>query len=439
MSTAIATASGYAGFLARKRRRHQPHGFRPHWIHREAFGFQRHILEWSLPLGSAAIFSDCGTGKTLMEQIWAVNVAEHTGMPVLMLAPLAVSHQSQREGKRFGIDVNICRSQADIKPGLNITNYEMLSHFDPRAFGGVVLDESSILKSYTGKIRNQIIESFATTPYRLAGTATPSPNDFMELGNHAEFLGVMSRTAMLATFFNHDGGETSKWRLKGHAVKPFWEWVSSWAVMLRKPSDLGFSDTGYDLPKLTHHYHVIETEAQQGFLFPVEASSLTERRESRKASLGDRAGRCAALVNATKDQWVIWGDLNVETDAAADAIIGAVQVAGSDSDKHKEQTLLGFATGEVHRLVTKSKIAGFGMNWQNCARMAFMGLSDSYESRYQAERRCWRFGQKWDVESHIFISDRDAAVVRNQERKQAQAEQMAGEMIEAMRGLHGRG
>jgi len=428
--------TGYAEFLSRKQKLCGRAGFNPGRLSGELKDFQRHIAEWAIRGGRRAIFSDCGTGKTFMQLEWARAVAEQTGLPVLILAPLAVSHQTQREGARWGIPVTVCRKQEHVTQGVNISNYEMLHAFDCRAFAGVVLDESSILKSYSGKIRNQIIESFAATPYRLACTATPSPNDFMELGNHAEFLGVMTRTSMLATYFNHDGGETSKWRLKGHAVKPFWEWVASWAVMLRRPSDLGFSDDGYELPELMRQYHVIQTNAQQGFLFPVEAADLSERRESRRVSIEERVRRCAEMVNSSDDQWVIWGDLNAETEAATEAIPDAVEVSGKHSDEHKETALLGFSDGSPRVLVSKPKIAGWGMNWQNCHNVVFMGLSDSYESRYQAERRCWRFGQRHPVNVHIYVSDRDGAVIRNQERKHAQAEEMAEAMIEAMREHH---
>lgn len=434
--TAPSGARDYGAFLARKRRKHQPAGFKPSALNHYLYPFQRHIVEWALRLGRAAIFADCGLGKTLMQLDWARAVNERTGLPVLILAPLAVSRQTEREGKHFGIHASVSRDGATAG-GIVITNYEMLHHFSASNFGGVVLDESSILKSYSGKMRNQIIETFAGIPFKLACTATPSPNDYMELGNHAEFLGVMTRTAMLATFFNHDGGETSKWKLKGHAEGPFWEWMASWAVMLRKPSDLGYSDTGYDLPKLTRHIHTIETEAQTGYLFPVEAFDLSERRQSRRVSIDDRVSKCAAMVNSSKDQWVIWGDLNAETEAAADAIIGAVEVAGSHSDKHKEDSMLGFSDGGVRVLVSKPKIAGWGMNWQNCHNIVFLGLSDSFESMYQAERRCWRFGQQSAVDVHIYVSDRDAGVIRNIERKRLQAEEMAEQMMEAMKNHHG--
>jgi hypothetical protein len=426
----------YARFLTAKRKAHTASGFPAISLHAELKDFQAYLVAWALRLGRAAIFSDCGTGKTFMQLEWARNVHLFTGRDVLILAPLAVSLQTQREGRRFDIPVTVCRSQADVRQGINITNYEMLHHFSAAAFAGIVLDESSILKSFTGKMRNSIIESFGGTPFRLACTATPSPNDYMELGNHSEFLGAASRTAMLATYFNHDGGETSKWRLKGHGVKRFWEWVASWAVMLRTPSNLGFSDTGYILPPLRRHIHTVETHAQAGFLFPVEASDLSERRESRKVSLQERVRRCAQLVNASDAQWLVWGDLNVETEAAAKAITSAVEVAGAHSDEHKAATMLAFADRALRVMVTKGKIAGFGMNFQNCHNMARLGLSDSHELMYQEERRCWRFGQTHPVESHYFVSDRDSAVIRNIDRKRQQADVMSLEMTEAMKRYH---
>lgn len=427
--------TSYAQFLESKRKAHVPGGFAVDRMNPKLKEFQRHIVEWALKLGKAAIFADCGLGKTLMQLEWGYHVTEQTGKPVLILAPLAVSRQTIGEGDKFGYEVTLAREQADIRAGINITNYEMLHKFDARAFSGVVLDESSILKSYSGATRNSIIASFGATPYRLACTATPAPNDFMELGNHSEFLGVMDRTGMLATFFNHDGGETSKWKIKGHAEKPFWRWMSSWAVMVSKPSDLLYSDEGYQLPELRRHYHTVHTDAQDGFLFPVEAESLSERREARTESLDKRLDKLADITKK-RGQWLVWGDLNAETEGAARVVADAVEVSGSDTPEHKETSMLGFAAGKVRALVTKPKIGGFGMNWQNCHQMAFMALSDSYESTYQAERRCWRFGQQQPVDVHVLMTDRDASVVRNVERKRKQADEMTAAMVAAMKEAH---
>jgi hypothetical protein len=429
----------YAAFLSQKKQAAKPSGFKVSTFNRKMHPFQKHVAGRSLEAGKFANFLDCGMGKTFIQLEWGAHVANETNAPVLILAPLAVSLQTQAEGKKFGYDVTVCREQSDVNfSGINITNYEMLHKFDPKVFSGIVLDESSILKSYTGATRNQIIESFGRTPYRLASTATPSPNDYMELGNHAEFLGVMSRTGMLATFFNHDGGETSKWRLKGHAVKPFWDWVATWASVGRKPSDLGdFSDDGYELLPIRRHIHTVETEAQEGVLFPVAAESMNERRGARRISIEKRVELLAGLVNPTDDQWLIWADLNAEAEAAAREIVQAVEVKGPDKTSHKEACMMDFATGALKRLVTKPKIAGFGMNWQRCHKMSFLGLSDSWESRYQAERRCWRYGQEHPVDVYIIVSDRDDNVIRNQQRKADQADEMASVMVDAVRRRNG--
>jgi hypothetical protein len=366
-----------------------------------------------------------------MQIEWARQVSENTGLPVLILAPLAVAQQTHREGEKFGTTVTVCRSQDDVQPGVNVANYEMLEHFTPEEFGGIVLDESSILKSYDGKTRTTIIESFADTPYRLACTATPAPNDHMELGNHAEFLGIMSRSEMLATFFVHDGGDTSKWRIKGHAEDVFWRWVASWAVMLRTPSDLGYDDDGFLLPPLHVKEHVVSSDyAPEGALFATDAQNIQQRREARRHSLGDRVTVAADMVNGNDEPWLVWCDLNAESQALTAAIPGAVEITGSDPLAHKESAMAGFTDGSIRVIVTKPSIAGWGMNWQHCARMVFVGLSDSYESYYQAMRRCWRFGQTRDVEAHIVISDAEGAVVANINRKQADAERMVAGMVE---------
>lgn len=426
----------YQNFIQAKRRKHQPGGFHVSGMNDRMHPFQRHIVKWACHLGRAAIFADCGLGKTIMQLEWARQVAEHSGKPVLILAPLAVAAQTAREAARFGIRAKACRHQTDATEQIVVTNYEMMEHFEVSRYAGIVLDESSILKDYAGKRRTQIIDSFSATQYRLACTATPSPNDYMELGNHAEFLGVTSRTGMLATYFNHDGGDTSKWRLKGHAVRPFWEWVGSWSIMIGSPADLGFEAAGYDLPPIERIYHTIQTEAQNGYLFPVDAGDLSERRDSRRISIDRRIDKCAELVSGNSDQWLVWGELNAETTAASDVIDDAVEVAGSDSAEQKERCMLGFADGEFRVLVTKPKIAGHGMNWQNCHRMVFLGLSDSFEQTYQAERRCWRYGQTEPVDVHIMVTDRDGSVVRNIERKRSQADEMRQSMIAAMRRVH---
>lgn len=419
----------YDTFIKGKALATAPTGIDARELNPALFAFQRDITSWALRRGRAAIFADCGMGKTLMQLEWARCVPGD----VLILAPLAVSEQTCREARRFGID-DVEYSGDGVKRGkITITNYERLGKFDPSDYMGVVLDESSILKSFDGKYRTMIIESFADTPFRLACTATPAPNDHMELGNHAEFVGAMSRTEMLSMFFVHDGGETQKWRLKGHAQSKFWEWVCSWAVMIRNPSDLGYDDDDFILPSLNLIQHQVECGAPaDGMLFEVEARTLQERNAARRDSISERVAKCAEMVNESGDAWVVWCNLNDESAALAAAIGGAVEVKGGDSRDHKESAMLGFSSGDHRVIVTKPKIAGFGMNWQHCHNIAFVGLSDSYEQYYQAVRRCWRFGQSNDVKCHIITSKREGAVVANIKRKEKDAERMAAEMAHNM-------
>ena len=420
----------YEDFIANKAIKDKPTGLEtiPE-LNPKLFDFQRDIVKWALRRGRAAIFADCGMGKTAMQLEWARHVPGN----VLILAPLAVAAQTVREGKKFGIQVNQARSQADVVGKITIANYEMLHHFDCNHFNAIVLDESSILKSYDGKTRTQIIDSFTTTQYKLACTATPAPNDYMELGNHAEFLGVMSRTEMLSMFFVHDGGETQTWRLKGHAESDFWRWLCSFCVMIRKPSDLGYDDGGFKLPKLNMHQVVCRAEtANEGFLIALPASSLQERLQARKQTLNDRVMVAADIINASKDKWLVWCNLNDESGLLKKAIPESVEVKGSDSDKHKEQSLSDFSEGKIRVLISKPSIAGFGMNFQVCNKMAFVGLSDSYEQFYQAVRRCWRFGQTKNVDAYIVTADIEGAVVENIKRKEIDAERMASNMVEHM-------
>lgn len=391
-------------------------------LHSSLFEHQSDIVRWALQRGRAAIFAGTGLGKTRMQIEWAMNVHRQTGGDVLLMAPLAVATQTVREAAELGYEVTMCRSQDDVKPGLNITNYEMLHKFEPILFDGVVLDESSILKSFTGKIRNELIESFAFTPYRLACTATPAPNDFMEIGNHAEFLGVMKRTEMLSMYFVHDGGDTSKWRLKGHAEKEFWRWVASWGVVLEKPSDLGYSDDGYNLPPLTITDHVIEVDGEP-------AKSLSQRQKARRETVAERVAACAEIVNASDQPFLVWCDLNIESEMLTAAIPDAVEIKGSDKASRKEQAMLDFAAGKIRVLVTKPKIAGFGMNWQHCADMVFVGLSDSFEQVFQAIRRCYRFGQTRPVNVTMITSIREGATADNIKRKEDDFRKMVSEMV----------
>lgn len=422
--------TSYDEFLNSKRRAAIQSGFHVElrYITPSLFDWQAKVVQWAVKMGKAALFEECGMGKTRQQIEWARLVHEHTGGNILILAPLAVNSQTIAEGKEIGVDVNAARSQSELKPGLNITNYEMLEHFDCSMLAGVVLDESSILKSFTGATRNMIIDRFRNTPYKLACTATPAPNDHMEIGNHAEFLGVMSRVEMLSMYFVHDGGDTAKWRIKGHAEDDFWKWVASWSVTARKPSDLGFIDDGFVLPELRMHEHIIEAGDPTEALFTTEAQGLLERRQARRASLHERVAMAAEKVNATPGAWVVWCDLNDEGDALADAIPGSIHVQGSDSKEHKSSAMMAFSSGEVRVMISKPSICGFGMNWQHCPNVAFVGLSDSWEMFYQAVRRCWRFGQKSPVDCHIFISEREGAVLRNIQRKEADA-MLMGEQV----------
>lgn len=428
----------YKEFLKRKHITTKATGFEPLQIGSGLFEWQSDIVRWAIKKGKCALFEDCGLGKTIQQLEWSRQVSKHTSLPVLILAPLAVAKQTQREGVKFGYAVTVCRTQADAKPGINISNYEMLEHFEPAAFGGVVLDESSILKHHDSKTREMITRFFKDTQYKLSCTATPAPNDFMELGNQAEFLGIMSCTEMLATFFVHDGGDTSKWRLKGHAKNKFWEWLASWAVVLTTPKDLGYSADGYDLPKLNMAEHIVKSEPSeedgQTMLDVAFAQTLQERRQARRDSLTSRCQMAADLIiESPNEQWLVWCDLNGEADDLKKIIDGAVEVRGSDTNDFKANTLEGFTTGTVRYLVTKPSIAGFGLNWQSCHNMIFVGLSDSYEMMYQAIRRCWRFGQKDEVNVHIVISEAEGAVKQNIERKERQSKEMTSEMVKYSR------
>lgn len=386
------------------------------------YDFQQDIVRWALKKGKACIFADCGLGKTAMQLSWAHQVNIHTNRPVLIVSPLAVAEQTKREGDKFGYISRVCATQEECINGINITNYEKLDHFVANEFAGIVLDESSILKSYSGKLRNDIINHFHDVPYKLACTATPAPNDYMELGNHAEFCGVMTRAEMLSMFFVHDGGQTSKWRLKGHAQDVFWQWLASFSVFVDNPQNIGYHAEGYDLPELRIHEICVDGE-------PInETLSLTERRDARRESLDLRCKAAAELVNSSDEQWLVWCDLNNESEKLHELINESVEVKGSDNDAHRTDAMLGFSESKYKSLVTKPSIAGFGMNWQNCHNMIFTGLSDSFEQYYQAVRRCWRFGQSKPVDVYIIISAKEGCVKQNIERKQSDFAFMQSEM-----------
>lgn len=420
----------YQSFLKKKEVIATPSGIVPPTLNPMLFDFQKDIVRWALKRGRAAIFADCGMGKTPMQLEWA----KHIPGKVLILAPLAVSDQTVREGEKFGIDVAYQRYGSESEK-ITITNYEMMGNFDPAAYAGIILDESSILKSQDGKTRKAIIDAFSKTDYRLACTATPAPNDYMELGNHAEFLGIMSMTEMLSMFFVHDGAETQKWRLKGHAQDIFWKWMASWSVMIKRPSDLGYSDDTFILPPLKFHEHVVDSKDSGEFLFPMQAATLPERIKARRNSTVDRVAGLVEVIKQSPDQWLIWCNLNAESNAITKTIPNAVEIQGSDKPEFKASTMLAFSSGKIRVLVTKPSIAGFGMNWQNCHNVAFLGLSDSYEQFYQAMRRCWRFGQKSPVNCHIVIANTEGAVLANIKRKEQDAERMAINMVEHMKKL----
>lgn len=423
----------YEEFLADKAFSHVSAGFECGNLDYPLFDYQSPIVRWALKRGKAAIFADTGLGKTIMQLAWADQVAQHTKGPVLLLAPLAVADQTIEEGKKYGIHVEKASPGADMfGPHLVITNYEQLHKFNPDQFQGIVLDESSILKGMDGRRRKEITEFGSAIPYRLSCTATPSPNDFMELGTQAEFLGIMSQVEMLAMFFIHDGGDVAKWRLKGHGQAKFFEWLATWSVVIRSPSDLGFDGSLHSLPPLRYHSHVIETEPEDA-LFVEPAQGLQERNKARKQSVDDRVAKAAELANSMDGQVLIWCNLNDESEKLAAAITDAVEVKGADKPEHKRDSLMGFAHGDVRVLVSKPKIAGFGMNWQNCNQMIFVGLSDSWESYYQAIRRCWRFGQKKEVHVHVVSADTEGAVVENIQRKDKQNKELGEAMVKHMK------
>jgi hypothetical protein len=434
----------YRGLIAAKRIAFVPRGMQDIPPLNPALkDHQRHAVEFALKAGCAALFLDTGLGKTLCALEWGRIVVEHTGRPVLMLAPLAVAAQHEREAVKFGIDAKAVREPDEITtPRVYITNYDRLAKFDADQFAGVILDESSILKSFHGATTKALIATFKHTPFRLCCTATPAPNDHAELGQHSEFLGVMSQSQMLTRWFIHDSADTGNWRMKGHAVQDFWNWVASWARCVSKPSDLGFSDDGYDLPALDLKRHIVEADRSldagaekdgQARLFRMPDTSATSIHREKRMTTDARADVIAALVaKEPNEAWVVWCDTDYEADALADRIPGAVEVRGSMSPEVKEANLTMFSTGQVRVIITKPSIAGFGLNWQHSARMAFVGLSFSYESFYQAVRRCWRFGQSRPVSVHVACADTEESIWQIVSRKAGDHDAMKLEMTAAM-------
>lgn len=427
----------YDAFLDRKTQAHAASGFDPSWIPEFLFPFQQVLTEWASRQGRAALFADCGLGKTPMQLVWAQNVIQHTGRPVLIVTPLAVSYQTAAEAEKFGIDAQVSRT-GSLADRITITNYERLHLFDPEVFGGVVCDESSAIKAFDGVRRALVTEFMRKVPYRLLCTATAAPNDYMELGTSSEALGYLGHVDMLGRFFTNGaramyrlGGHAQGWRFKGHAEEPFWRWVSSWARALRRPSDLGFSDEGFDLPPLEHRQHVVSAAApQEGRLFDLPAASLREGRDEERRTLAERCGAVATLL-ADADSAVAWCQLNAEGDLLTRLIDGAVQVKGSDHPDAKEEALVAFGRGDIRVLVTKPTIAGWGLNWQRCHRMSFFP-SHSYEQYYQAVRRCWRFGQRSPVLVDVVTTEGGRTALANLGRKAAQADRMFDALVRHM-------
>lgn len=429
--------NGYNDFLKTKEFADLSNGFDVELdeLNPALFDFQKAIVKWALRRGRAAIFANTGLGKTMMQVEWAWNVFQRTGNRVLILVPLCVAEQTVSEGQDklgYGAIRYMREFKKDGSSGIYVTNYDMIHEFEPAIregyFDGIVLDESSIIKHKDSKTRNMLIELAENIPYRLSCTATPAPNDFMEFGNQAEFLGVMGTMEMLSMFFIHDSGETSKWRLKGHGQRLFWKWLSTWACFIQKPSDLGFSDDGYILPGLEQIEIVVSS------VHTVEDNeTLSGRNEARRVSIDERVEKAAEIVNSEDGQWIAWCNLNDESKKLTAKINGSIEVIGSDSIKKKEDSIHKFQSGESRVIVTKPSITGFGLNWQHCSRMVFVGLNDSFEQLYQAIRRCYRFGQKEVVKVYLITSSLEGAVLENIKRKEQQAEQMANEMIEHMR------
>lgn len=425
----------YDDFIDAKTKVMEPVGFEPTAIIAPLFDWQEHVVRWAIRQGRAALFEDCGMGKTLQQLEWARQVVIHTTSPVLILTPLAVAQQTAEEGGKFGINACVVSDQSQVTgPGIWITNYEKLDAFDPSKFAGVVLDESSILKNFTGKTRIALTEAFSRTPYRLCCTATPSPNDYTEFGQHAAFLGICSPAQMLATFFVNDTFNTGDWRLKGHAQGEFWKWLASWAPCLSKPSDIGFSDEGYKLPKLVMKeeiVHVDETTDSGDELFRHATLSATTMHKELRMTSEARAKRVAELVASNSEPWLVWCNTNDEADKLMELIPEATEVRGSDSAHKKEQAAHDFTHGKIRVLVSKSSIFGYGMNFQRCRNVAFVGLSYSFEDFYQALRRSYRFGQKKEVRAHIVAAQTEGAILQSIHRKIDQHRTMQESMKEA--------
>ena len=431
----------YQEFIFNKSQLDGDHGFEPTILPDYLFPFQRALVEWAVRKGRAAIFADCGLGKTLMEMVWAENVVARSGKPVLILTPLAVAQQFVHEGERFGIDI-VRSIRGEITAPIMVANYERLHLFNASDFSGVVADESSILKSFEGVRRAEITEFMRRLPFRLLGTATAAPNDYTELGTSSEALGYLGHMDMLSRFFVNDQhsaksmrsrfNRNDEWRFKGHAEDAFWRWVSSWARALRRPSDMEFSDEGFDLPLPTIHQHIVSARTvRPGMLFDLPAKGFFEEREVTKRTIQERCEQVAAIVNDTGQPAVVWCHLNPEGDLLERLIPDAQQISGRDSDDAKEGKFGGFSDGSIRVLVTKPKIGAWGLNWQHCNHLTFFP-SHSYEQYYQAVRRCWRFGQTRPVMIDIVATEGEAEVQANLQRKSDQADRMFTALVAHM-------
>lgn len=427
----------YRQFIAARRIAAQTHRAIDGEINPRAKKHQQEVIRFALNRGKSAAFLDTGLGKSFIELEFARMCAEETSKPSLILAPLAVAGQMIREGQKFNIEARQIREQEEVGAGIMVANYERLGKLDPSSFGAIILDESSILKSYAGKTRAMIQDAFRGAEYKLAATATPSPNDHTELGNHAEFLGVMRQQEMLSRWFINDTSTASQeWRLKGHARQDFWQWVASWSRCATMPSDLGGDDTGYVLPEIDRHIHTVTadrmTNVAQGMLFRIPELSATSFHEEKRLTLRERCELAAQLASHDKPV-TVWCETNEESAMLAKMIDGAVEVHGSLDADEKERRLLGFADGEYRVIVTKPKLAGFGVNWQHCSHAVFASISFSYEQHYQAVRRSHRFGQTGVVRNDIVIADTEAAIWNTINAKSARHDEMKRSMADAMR------
>lgn len=424
----------YVEFLSQKEVKNNLSGItiEPQLLNSKLFPFQKDIVSWCLKAGKSSIFAACGLGKTPMQLEWANQIHQSTGENILILAPLAVTNQTKKEGIKFDIDVNICRSQFDVKHGINITNYEMIDNFQINKFIGIVLDESSILKNLIGKFRTKIIDLFAQTPFKLCCTATPAPNDYTEIGNHSEFLNIKRYNEMLAQYFINDSARTNTWRLKKHAIKPFWEWVSSWAVCLNKPSDLGYTDDGFELPPLNWIEHIVKVDISgfhQGTLFANTNISSTNLFKNLRETIQPRAKEISKIIGESSDFWLVWVNTNYEADILKKAIPRASEIRGSETPEEKERKLNRFLEGKDKILITKPSMFGFGLNLQHCHNMAFVGINYSFEQAYQAIRRCWRYQQLYPVDVHVILAETELGILDSVKKKAEAHQNMEKQMI----------